>query len=189
MQKSPGGAWAFFTITSRNIAADQWQKELLQMASSKQKKSAKREQALNKEYQAIAKRQQQGFKVPVLRNVLVAFLVGGLICDFGQAIAGFYISRGFKPEEAGNPTVATLILIAAILTGLGLYDVLGQFAGAGSAVPVTGFANSVVSAALEFKREGLVLGVGAKMFALAGPVITYGTVTAFLVGIIKALLR
>ncbi len=147
----------------------------------------KREQALNKEYQQLAKRQQ--IKPPVLRNVIVAYLVGGTICVIGQGITRLYIGLGFKPEEAGNPTVATLILIASILTGLGIYDILGQFAGAGSAVPVTGFANSVVSAALEFKREGLVLGVGAKMFSLAGPVIVYGTVTAFFVGLIWSLVH
>ncbi len=158
------------------------------MPSSKEKNRTKREQALNQEYQAIAKRQQKDHKIPVLRNLLVAFIVGGLICVVGQAISNLFIGLGFKPEEAGNPTVATLILVAAVLTGLGVYDVLGQFAGAGSAVPVTGFANAVVSAALEFKREGLILGVGAKMFALAGPVIVYGTVTAFVVGLVKALL-
>ena len=152
------------------------------VSSSKGKQQKKREQALDKEYQALAKRQQ--IKRPVLRNVIVAYLVGGLICVLGQAISKFYISIGFKPQDAGNPTVATLILLSAILTGLGVYDLLGQFAGAGSAVPVTGFANSVVSSALEFKREGLVLGVGAKMFSLAGPVIVYGSVTAFFVGVI-----
>lgn len=153
------------------------------MASpAKRKQQQKRKQALDKEYQSLAKRQQP--KRPVLRNVLVAYLVGGLICVIGQAISKLYISWGFQPQAAGNPTVATLIFIAALLTGLGVYDILGQFAGAGSAVPVTGFANSVVSAALEFKREGLVLGVGAKMFALAGPVIVYGAVTAFFVGVI-----
>ncbi|NLY54664.1 MAG: stage V sporulation protein AC [Firmicutes bacterium] len=140
-----------------------------------------------KEYQAIAQRKKM--KPPVLRNVVVAWVVGGLICVLGQAINQFFISRGFSSEDAGSPTVAVLILISSILTGLGVYDVLGQFAGAGSAVPVTGFANSVVSAALEFKREGLVLGVGAKMFSLAGPVIVYGTITAFIVGVIRALLR
>lgn len=158
------------------------------MPSPTDKNRTKREQALNKEYQAIAKRQQKEHRIPVLRNLLVAFIVGGLICVIGQGIGKLFISIGFKPEDAGNPTVATLILVAAVLTGLGIYDILGQFAGAGSAVPVTGFANAVVAAALEFKREGLVLGVGAKMFALAGPVIVYGTVTAFVVGLVRALL-
>lgn len=157
------------------------------MTSQSDKQAIKQQQMREQEYQKLAKRQKP--KPPVLRNVFVAYLVGGLICVFGQAISQLYIRLGFSVENAGSPTVATLILIAALLTGFGIYDVLGQFAGAGSAVPVTGFANSVVSAALEFKREGLVLGVGAKMFTLAGPVLVYGSVTAFLVGIIKALLR
>lgn len=157
------------------------------MSTSKNKQAIKQQQALQQEYQALAKRQKP--KLPIVRNVCVAYLVGGLICVFGQAVAKLYMHLGFSAEDAGSPTVATLILIAAVLTGLGVYDVIGQFAGAGAAVPVTGFANSVVSAALEFKREGLVLGVGAKMFSLAGPVLVYGTVTAFVVGIIKALLR
>lgn len=157
------------------------------MTSLKDKQALKKQQALQQEYQDLAKRQKP--KRPIVRNVCVAYLVGGLICVIGQAVAQLYIRLGFSVEDAGSPTVATLILIAAVLTGLGIYDVLGQFAGAGAAVPVTGFANSVVSAALEFKREGLVLGVGAKMFSLAGPVLVYGTVTAFVVGIIKALLR
>ena len=157
------------------------------MSPSKDKQKVKKQQALQQEFQSIAKRQKP--KPPLLRNVCVAYAVGGLICVIGQAISKFYTTLGFSAEDAGSPTVATLILIAAVLTGLGIYDVIGQFAGAGAAVPVTGFANSVVSAALEFKREGLVLGVGAKMFSLAGPVLVYGTVTAFVVGIIKACLR
>lgn len=156
------------------------------MPSLKDKQAIKHEQALQQEYKDLAQRQKP--KRPVVRNVCVAFLVGGLICVIGQALAQFYLRLGFSVEDVGSPTTATLILIAAILTGLGLYDVIGQFAGAGAAVPVTGFANSVVSAALEYKREGLVLGVGAKMFSLAGPVLVFGTVTAFVIGIIKALL-
>lgn len=152
------------------------------MPTAKDKKRTKRSQSLNKEYQAIAKRQRT--KIPVLRNVIVAYIVGGLICVIGQGITQIYIGMGLKPEEAGSPTVATMIFIAAILTGLGVYDVLGQFAGAGSQVPVTGFANAVVSAGMEYKREGFILGTGAKMFSLAGPVIVYGTVTAFIIGLI-----
>lgn len=155
------------------------------MSARKNQKNIKRKQMQEAEYLALAERQK--LKKPVLRNVVVAYIVGGLICVLGQAISQFYMKMGFSAEDAGSPTVATLIFIAAVLTGLGVYDILGQFAGAGSAVPVTGFANSVVSAALEFKREGLVLGVGAKMFTLAGPVLVFGTLTAFVVGIIKAL--
>lgn len=146
-----------------------------------------RQQLQYKDYQQLAKQKQ--LKRPILRNVCVAFLVGGFICVIGQAITMFFIRIGFKEETAGNPTVATLIFIAAVLTGLGVWDVIGQFAGAGAGVPVTGFANAIVSSAMEFKREGLILGVGARMFQLAGPVIVYGAVTAFVVGVIHALLR
>jgi stage V sporulation protein AC len=118
---------------------------------------------------------------------VVAFLVGGAICTVGQALQGLYIKVGVKPDVASDVTVATLVFLAALATGLGVYDVLGQFGGMGSAVPVTGFANSVVSAALEFKCEGFVLGVGSRMFQLAGPVIAYGALTAFIVALIKAL--
>ncbi|MGE5654083.1 MAG: stage V sporulation protein AC [Bacillota bacterium] len=139
-------------------------------------------------YQQMVKQSKP--KPRIFRNVITAFVVGGLLCVIGQLISAFFIRYfGFTPETASNPTVATLVLLSSIATGLGVYDELGRFAGAGSAVPVTGFANSVVSAAMEFKREGYILGVGSKMFAVAGPVIVYGAVAAFVVGVVHALLR
>ncbi|NPC93139.1 stage V sporulation protein AC [Bacillus sp. WMMC1349] len=123
---------------------------------------------------------------PYFMNCLKAFLVGGLICTIGQAFQNFYMNVfDFDKQTAGNPTVATLILISALLTGFGVYDKIGQFAGAGSAVPVTGFANSMASAALEHKSEGFVLGVGSNMFKLAGSVIVFGVVSAYIVGMIR----
>lgn len=120
-------------------------------------------------------------------NTVLAFLYGGMVSILGQLLIDFYrVVMKLKPEEASNPAVATVIFIASILTGLGVFDKISPYAGAGLAVPVTGFANSMVSAALEFKREGLVLGVGSKMFSLAGSVITFGVVTAFIVGLIYA---
>ena len=120
------------------------------------------------------------------RNCLKAFIVGGIICTIGQGIQNFYIYFfDFTKATAGNPTVATLILIASLLTGFGIYDNIGQFAGAGSAVPVTGFANSMTSAALEHKSEGIVLGIATNMFKLAGSVIVFGVVAAYIVGIIR----
>jgi stage V sporulation protein AC len=117
-------------------------------------------------------------------------LVGGIICTLGQAIQNFYIAFfDFNEKNAGNPTVATLILISALLTGFGIYDRIGQFAGAGSAVPVTGFANSMTSAALEHRSEGIVLGIATNMFKLAGNVIVFGTVSAYVVGIIRYLFK
>ncbi len=138
------------------------------------------------EYRELAKKEKTA--PPLLRNSLIAFISGGAVCVFGQALQNGYIALGFRAEEASNPTVATVIFLASLLTGLGVFDHLAAFAGAGAAIPVTGFANSVTSAALEFKREGLVLGIGSKMFSLAGSVILFGVITAFVVGIISALL-
>ncbi len=127
-------------------------------------------------------------KPPYLRNALLAFLFGGLVAVVGQLVTDIYrLTMGLTAKEAGNPAVATMIFIGAILTGVGVFDKIARYAGMGLAVPVTGFANSVVSAALEFKREGLVYGVGSKMFILAGSVITFGVVTAFVIGLIYAL--
>ena len=135
-------------------------------------------------YQTIE--QQISPKTPLAFNLLKAFLVGGTICAIGQAVTYFYIIFfDFTEQTAGNPTVATMILFAMLLTGFGLYRKLGQFAGAGSAVPVTGFGNAVISAAIEHKSEGLVLGVGSNMFKLAGSVILFGVVSAFFVALIK----
>ena len=135
-------------------------------------------------YQTIE--QQISPKTPLALNLLKAFLVGGVICAIGQAVTYFYIIFfDFTEQTAGNPTVATMIFFAMLLTGFGLYRKLGQFAGAGSAVPVTGFGNAVISAAIEHKSEGLVLGVGSNMFKLAGSVILFGVVSAFFVALIK----
>jgi stage V sporulation protein AC len=129
-------------------------------------------------------------KTPYVINCVKAFLVGGLICLIGQGIQNFYMTVfNFSEKNVGNPTVATLILISALLTGLGMYDKLGQFAGAGSAVPVTGFANSMTSAAMEHRSEGIVLGVATNMFKLAGSVIVFGVVAAYVVGMIRYLLN
>ncbi len=125
-------------------------------------------------------------KRPVVANCIRAFFVGGFICLLGQFVQQAFITYfGFSEKTAGNPTVAVMIFIAVLLTGLGVYDRIGQWAGAGSAVPVTGFANAMSSAAIEHRSEGLVLGVGGQMFKVAGPVIVYGTVAAFVIGIIR----
>lgn len=127
-------------------------------------------------------------KPTILKNVLWAFVVGGLICMFGQFILNSFVGFGFSKKDAAGPTSAVLIFLGAFFTGLGVYDELGRRAGAGSIVPITGFANSIVAPAMEWKREGYVYGVGAKMFTIAGPVIVYGTVTAMIVGLIHWLL-
>lgn len=132
--------------------------------------------------------QKKEIKRPVIRNCFKAFFIGGFICLVGQVITTFYIYFfDFTEQTAGNPTVATIIFFTMLLTGFGLYDKLGQFAGAGSAVPVTGFGNAVISTAIEHRTEGFILGVGSNMFKLAGPVIVYGVFSAFLIAIIKTL--
>lgn len=139
------------------------------------------------QYQAI--QQEKEIKRPIIQNCIKAFFVGGLICLIGQVITTFYIHFfDFTEQTAGNPTVATIIFITMLLTGFGLYDKIGQFSGAGSAVPVTGFGNSVISSAIEHRTEGFILGVGANMFKLAGPVIVYGVFAAFVIAIIKTIL-
>jgi stage V sporulation protein AC len=138
-------------------------------------------------YQKLQK--QHEIKRPVLKNCLKAFFVGGLICLIGQAISYFYIYFfNFTEQNAGHPTVATMVFLSMLLTGFGIYDHIGQFAGAGSAVPVTGFGNAVISAAIEHRTEGFVLGVGGNMFKLAGSVILFGVFSAFVVALIKTLL-
>lgn len=133
--------------------------------------------------------QQVTPKPPYLKNIVKAFFVGGLICTIGQAVSLFYmIFFNFTEQTAGNPTVATMVFFAMILTGLGLYKKIGQFAGAGSAVPVTGFGNAVISAAIEHKSEGYVLGVGGNLFKLAGSVVLFGVVSAFFVALVKYIL-
>jgi stage V sporulation protein AC len=124
-------------------------------------------------------------KSNLLKECAMAFLVGGLICVVGEALNDF-AGQVLKLNEAGVNSfrAATLIFLGALFTGIGIYDVLGRYAGAGSIVPITGFANAVVAPALEYKWEGYILGVGAKLFTIAGPVLVYGISTSILAGII-----
>ena len=121
---------------------------------------------------------------PLGKDCLWAFCVGGGICLLGEALWQWYQMKGLDLELAGTLTSCTLIALSAVLTTLGLYQKLAAHAGAGSLVPITGFANAVVSAAIEFKAEGRVLGTGAKMFTIAGPVIVYGTLAAVVYGFV-----
>ena len=124
-------------------------------------------------------------KSPVVKDCLCAFLVGGLICCIGQALTDIYTKLcGMEKQDAGTLTAATLVLAAAILTGFGVFDRIAKFAGAGTLVPITGFANAVVSPAIDSKSEGLILGVGAKIFTVAGPVLLYGTLAGAVYGVI-----
>ena len=139
------------------------------------------------QYKTLA--QQYTPKPTIAKNVVRAFVVGGIICALGQIIINLFITYGLSHNEASTAGTATMIFLGALLTGLGVYDEIGKFGGAGSIVPVTGFANSIVAPAMEFKREGYVLGVGAKLFTIAGPVLVYGIATSIVVGILYFVLH
>ncbi len=126
---------------------------------------------------------------PVAKNCTLAFLVGGAVCTLGQGLGNFYGNFGWG-EEIAKPMVSiTLIFLAVLLTALGWFDKLAKHAGAGTLVPITGFANAVASPAIEFKSEGYVMGMGAKMFIIAGPVIVYGVVASVIYGFIYWLMQ
>ncbi len=136
----------------------------------------------NRQYKLLVDRVKP--RPTLARNVFWAFVVGGSICLVGQFISVFFSSLGLNLEETGAATASTLVFLAAVLTGLGYYDEITKLGGAGGIVPITGFANAMVSPAMEYKTEGLVMGVGAKLFTVAGPVLVYGIVAAWLVGLI-----
>lgn len=145
--------------------------------------SVKKKQAFEKLVKQVKPKPRIG------RNVFWAFVVGGFICLVGQLILSFYRARGLDFNEAGAATSATLVFFAAFLTGLGVYDEVSRFGGAGGIVPITGFANSMVSSALEYRAEGLVFGVGARLFTIAGPVLVWGIVIAWTTGILYYFFR
>lgn len=128
-------------------------------------------------------------KPKLLKNCIYAFVVGGIICDIGQIISNYLISIGLKNDEVSAYTSIIMIFLGALLTGLGVYDKIANFAGAGTVVPITGFSNSIVAPAMEFKKEGYVFGVGAKMFTIAGPVLVYGITTSVVIGIIHYFIK
>ncbi len=122
-------------------------------------------------------------KAPWVRNTLLAFLVGGMICTLGQLILNYLKGMGLGLKEAGSVTVFIMVFIGAFLTGLGVYDKIGKYGGAGSIIPITGFANSIVASAMEFKREGYVYGMGARLFTVAGPVLVFGFIVSVVIGL------
>ncbi len=138
------------------------------------------------EYQKLV--QENSAPRPLLKNVLWAFFVGGLICTIGQVVLNIATKTENTKAEASAVTLAVMILIGTILTAFGVYDELAEKGGAGAAVPITGFANTMTSAAMEFRREGILLGMGAKMFVIAGPVIVFGILSGFIVTLIKVLI-
>lgn len=142
---------------------------------------------VQQQYQQMQNKRET--KRPIFKNCVKAFFVGGFICFIGQCIQTFFIHQfDFTEQTASNPTVAVMIFISMLLTGFGVYDRIGQFGGAGSAVPITGFGNAISSAAIEHRSEGFVLGVGGNMFKLAGSVIVFGVFSAFVIAIIKTIL-
>lgn len=129
-------------------------------------------------------------KSPCAKNCISAFLIGGLICTIGQGLLELYGMLGLSKDDAGMMTSVTIVFLTALFTGLGVFDKLAKHAGAGTIVPITGFANSIASSAIDNKSEGFILGVGTKLFAIAGPVILYGVSAGFLYGMIYwAILR
>ena len=135
-----------------------------------------------KDYQEYVN--QKSPNSPILKNCFNAFWVGGLICSIGQIIFSFCLYKGLDETASGTIVSIILIAISAFLTGLNIFNKIGKFAGAGSLVPITGFANSIVAPAMEYKSEGYIMGVGAKMFTVAGPVLVYGISTSIIVGIV-----
>ena len=135
-----------------------------------------------KEYAQLVK--EMSPKSPMWRDCMNAFWIGGLICALGQLIMNSYAALGLAKEAAGSAMSMTWVALSALLTGLSLYDNIAKHAGAGTLVPITGFANSIAAPAVEFKTEGFILGVGAKMFTIAGPVIVYGVSASVVYGVI-----
>ncbi len=133
-----------------------------------------------KEYQALAKEFEP--KSPIFKDCINAFWIGGLICAIGQGFLNFYTALGLDKDMSGTATCISLITLSALLTGLSLYDNIAKFAGAGTLVPITGFANAISAPAVEFKTEGMILGTAAKMFTIAGPVIVYGISASIVYG-------
>lgn len=141
----------------------------------------------SKKYQDYVEKKSP--KPDYLKNIIWAFIVGGLICTIGQFINSYLTNKGLDKEDVSTATSILLIFFGAFLTGIGVYDKIGKKAGAGSIIPITGFSNSIVSPAMEYKREGFVLGVASKMFTIAGPVLVYGFGSSIIVGLIYALLK
>ena len=125
---------------------------------------------------------------PILKNCFNAFWVGGLICSIGQILMDYCMYKGLEETAASTVVSICLIALSALLTALNIFNRIGKFAGAGSLVPITGFANSIVSPAIEYKSEGYVMGVGGKMFTVAGPVLVFGISTSVIVGLVAALI-
>lgn len=134
------------------------------------------------EYQAYV--QQKARKSPIVKDTVLAFCIGGTICTLGQLISNGWAALGLNTQDAGTATSVSLVFLSVLLTGLNLYNKIARFGGAGTLVPITGFANAVASPAIDFRAEGIVTGMAAKMFVVAGPVIVFGTVASVIYGVV-----
>lgn len=141
-----------------------------------------KEERIKKKYETMANEVVP--KSKILKNCLRAFLVGGLICDIGQFVHNITVRFGYPEDQVASIVSIIMIFLGALLTGTGIYSKLAQFGGAGTVVPITGFSNAMVAPAIEFKKEGFIFGVAAKMFTIAGPVLVYGIGTSVIVGIV-----
>ena len=148
---------------------------------------SKKEEKILNEFQDLSKQAKP--KPKYFKNIILAFIVGGIICTIGQFILNMLIKYGIPEEEAKKWLSVIMVFLGALLTGLGVYDKIATFGGAGTVVPITGFANAMVAPAIEFKKEGFVFGVAAKMFTIAGPVLVYGIGTSVLVGLVYYVLK
>ncbi|WP_027633956.1 stage V sporulation protein AC [Clostridium hydrogeniformans] len=146
------------------------------------KNSKSKENIIKKEFSKLSTEIEP--KNKLIKNCFFAFIIGGLLCVVGQFFNNLFTNMGLSEENVGSTVSIIMVFIGASLTGVGIYDKIANFAGAGTVVPITGFANSIVAPAIEFKKEGFVFGVGAKMFTIAGPVLVYGISTSVIVGII-----
>lgn len=152
------------------------------MSSNSEMKEAK----IKKKYEKMTQKSQPKSKIG--KDCLMAFIVGGLICDVAQFIHNVVARFGYPEEQIGGIVSVIMVFLGALLTGTGIYCKIAKFGGAGTVVPITGFANAVVSPAIEFKKEGFIFGVAAKMFTIAGPVLVYGIGTSVIVGIVYYLI-
>ncbi|HRW13049.1 MAG TPA: stage V sporulation protein AC [Syntrophomonas sp.] len=154
----------------------------MQEAKSEELKSLEK-----KEYQNLVNQVKP--KPPLLKNFLWAFGVGGFICVIAQMLLNYLLFRGMSETDAGSSVAVVMVFLGALLTGIGVYDKIGEKAGAGSIVPITGFANVIVASAMEFKREGYIFGVGARIFSIAGPTLLFGFTASVLIGLISYWLK
>ena len=144
-----------------------------------------KEKTIMKKFEVLS--EQEKPKPKIIKNCICAFLIGGIICDVGQLIMYILERYDFSKDEVSSITSIIMVFLGALLTGIGVYDKIAEVGGAGTVVPITGFANAIVSPAIEFKKEGFVFGVASKMFTIAGPVLVYGIGTSVIIGVIYSL--